>query len=167
MANSKEITAVVWNQGSAKSGIFDYKIQIDGLNGLTVKTAKKIFDDWNEAGSGYNGSDIMMLYRKKFPSQEVFYKWAESLPYPLQEITSHGNYRSIKTQYVAPEVTRKSRSDKGKKGKRTCGKCGKTGHNARTCGQPSSKKSKVSKGEGGYKCGKCGETGHNARTCGK
>ena len=166
------INAAAWKYTTDFDGPI-YRIQVN----LEEKTAthtrdvvEKALEDWRDSGEGWNNSEQILFFSKKFSDSEKWEEWVNKFKdFNLKVLDRDGKSKKV-IKVEAPIVVASTSV-------RVCSKCNLPGHNAATCRDVHRKNvidkvavsSAVSNIVNEYKgkrtCSICNQKGHNQRTC--
>jgi len=92
-----------------------YRLQVDNVTGRSLKKIEKVCETWNSAGYGWHPKTNykILMFVKKFSTQEDWLEWAEQFPYKLVELNSKGNPKP--TKLGADYANKKHRKTKRKR----------------------------------------------------
>ena len=98
MKMEKEVEATAWCEINNDDGWYQYRLQINNIDGRAVRKIEKSCAGWRFSGTGWYPKTgyRMLLYNKKFKTQGEWLKWAKQFPYKLVELNSKGNPKPIK-----------------------------------------------------------------------
>ena len=166
------INAAAWKYTTDLDGPI-YRIQVN----LEEKTAthtrdvvEKALEDWRDSGEGWNNSEQILFFSKKFSDSEKWEEWVNKFKdFNLKVLDRDGKSKKV-IKVEAPTIAASASI-------RVCSKCNQPGHNARSCVTAYRKPVEVLASKQstnvqqeliqkpGRKCGKCGGYAHDARTC--
>lgn len=91
MEVEKEVEASAWREACRKD-VFFYRLQINNIDGRSLRKIKKICSDWNDGGYGWNLENKykILLFSKAFKTRRAWLKWAKQFPYKLVELNGEG-----------------------------------------------------------------------------
>ena len=75
-----------------------YRLQIDNVTGRSLGKVEKVCENWNNAGYGWNPKTNykILMFTKKFETQDEWLEWAKQFPYKLVELNSKGKPKPLK-----------------------------------------------------------------------
>jgi hypothetical protein len=165
------INASAWKYTTDFDGPI-YRIQVN----LEEKTAnhtrdmvEKALEDWRDSGEGWNNSEQILFFSKKFSDAEKWEEWVNKFKdFNLKVLDRDGKSKKV-IKVEAPTIAASIST-------RVCSKCNQPGHNARSCVNAFRKQTETivvkqavevqqTPDTKSRKCSKCGGYAHDARRC--
>ena len=93
--------AIAWRLQTGSKDVFIYRPQLNGLKAQrSINKAHKTFEElnWSKCGEGYNykNKETMLLFSKRFVSEQEWLNWAKNAPLNLVEHNRKGKPKPIK-----------------------------------------------------------------------
>ena len=98
--------AVAWRIQTENKKEFNYRLQVEGINGIRAKNRiLKDVDGWNSAGEAHIGKkEYILIFSRNFNTLKSWLKWAKRFPYKLVELKRDGTPKPTKLGVAAKKV---------------------------------------------------------------